>query len=156
MCPAAALVLVAAADAADVTSGAAEMLARLDLDQSGVVSTAEYAWVDDEAGFVDLDRDRNGDITLAELDAWIRLTVPRAEDAPANPEALMAALQALTLPQVRRADARDPTAPTIVPVKAIRGPPPQPDPSVLLIGGVALAWVFASWDAWASFRTRGA
>lgn len=141
---------------ANAPGAAAAVLARLDLDQSGEVSIAEYARVDDEAGFVDLDRDRSGGITLAELTAWIRLTVPRAEDAPPNPEALRLALQALTLPQIGGAATPEVVLAAIEPVKVTRGLPPSPDPSVLLIVGVALAWVFAGWDAWASFRARGA
>lgn len=134
----------------------ADVLARLDLDQSGEVSIAEYARVDDEARFVDLDRDRSGGITLAELQAWIRLTVPRAEDAPPNPDALMSALHALTLPQIGGGTTPEVSPVAIEPVKKTRGRPPSPDPSALLMAGVALAWVFAGWDAWSTFRARGA
>lgn len=118
----------------------AAVLARADLNRDGSLSAREYDQVGEEGNFLELDPDRDGAITLEELNAWVHLTEPRPEGMGTNPAALMAALD--------RSPASTPAAPTLgvgAAAGASRGKPPKPDPSVLVVGGTLLAWGFALW-----------
>ena len=114
--------------------GAAAVLARVDVDRDGQLSPREYASVDDAEGFREIDTNRDGAITRTELGDWLALAEPRPEDQIPDPRAL---IDALTTPAAVEA--------AVAPAKAAakRGKAPKPDPSVLLLSGLAVTWALA-------------
>ena len=138
-----AVLFVTACRSAAPPTGAPAVIARADLDRDGALSLREYAAVDDAAGFLELDADRDGFVRADELEAWVRLAEPRPEDQVPNPAALMEALAATAEPALPPLAA----AAAVVPAKpASRGRPPHPDPSVVVLGGVGLAWALVLWS----------
>lgn len=136
------MLFVAACRTEAPATGAAAVIARADLDRDGALSLREYAAVDDAAGFLELDADRDGLVRVDELEAWVRLAEPRPEDQVPNPAALMEALAATAEPALPPLAA----AAAAVVKPASRGRPPKPDPSVVVLGGVGLAWALVIWS----------
>lgn len=62
-----------------------EVLARIDTDRDGVISSSEYGVVDPTGAFADLDADADGGIDAAELAAWVKRTQPRETDGAPPP-----------------------------------------------------------------------
>lgn len=63
----------------------ATLLARMDADGNGRLSHEEYQRVDDVTPISALDLDANGEIDLAELTAYIKVTPPRPQGRPPPP-----------------------------------------------------------------------
>lgn len=60
----------------------AGVLHHIDQNGDGGISAAEYARVDDATPFSSLDHDGDGNVDVAELTAFVKLTQPRPMDRP--------------------------------------------------------------------------
>ncbi len=68
----------------------AALLARMDADGDGELSRAEYTPFDGSSTFDDIDADRDGSVSAAELGAWVKVTQPRPLDRPPRTVAAIA------------------------------------------------------------------
>ena len=151
-----ALLCLGLASAAQAEGGGSDVMARIDLDKNGSLSTTEYGAVGAPGSFLTLDTARNGAISLPELDAWIHVTQPRPEDAQPDVNALAAAVREAmmrppdpvapppgTVPAPSSAvKLQKSSAPTAAPRAAVtRSAPPSSTPVYLLVAGLALAWM---------------
>ncbi len=74
------LVLLATLAAATESAAFDTFVARVDADGDGTVGAEEYRRVGEEGTFDAIDRDADGGLSPAELQAWIRVTPPRPAD----------------------------------------------------------------------------
>lgn len=72
------LPFAAASSLASAPEVVAELWHRLDLDDDGRLTPAEYAAVDEEGAFLAIDRNDDGNIDIDELVLWVRYTQPRS------------------------------------------------------------------------------